>query len=56
MKLLTQAAIKKKSKRKHRPGSFSLLSNDKTANPLQVSFHGKPKAAEEQLAHRDMMW
>ncbi|XP_038130390.1 uncharacterized protein si:dkey-12l12.1 isoform X1 [Cyprinodon tularosa] len=34
---LSQAAIKKKSRRKHRTGSFSLLSNDKTANPLQVT-------------------
>ncbi|KAF6722846.1 hypothetical protein FQA47_014810 [Oryzias melastigma] len=32
---LTQAA-KKKSKRKTRPGTFSLLSNDKTSAPLQV--------------------
>ncbi|RVE58901.1 hypothetical protein OJAV_G00198660 [Oryzias javanicus] len=32
---LTQAA-KKKSKRKTRPGTFSLLSNDKTSSPLQV--------------------
>ncbi|KAM4718927.1 uncharacterized protein FYW61_016542 [Anableps anableps] len=29
--------LNKKKKRKHRPGSFSLLSNDKTANPLQVT-------------------
>ncbi|XP_043959854.1 uncharacterized protein si:dkey-12l12.1 [Gambusia affinis] len=35
---LPQTALnKKKNKRKHRPGSFSLLSNDKTANPLQVT-------------------
>ncbi|XP_070784606.1 uncharacterized protein [Enoplosus armatus] len=34
---LAQAAIKKKNKRKSRVGSFSLLSNDKTSNPLQVT-------------------
>lgn len=33
---LIQAANKKKNKRKSRVGSFSLLSNDKTSNPLQV--------------------
>ncbi|XP_054621832.1 uncharacterized protein si:dkey-12l12.1 [Dunckerocampus dactyliophorus] len=33
---LAQAANKKKSKRKSRVGSFSLLSNDKKSNPLQV--------------------
>ncbi|XP_061661860.1 uncharacterized protein si:dkey-12l12.1 [Syngnathoides biaculeatus] len=33
---LAQAANKKKNKRKSRVGSFSLLSNDKKANPLQV--------------------
>ncbi|XP_072234407.1 uncharacterized protein [Leuresthes tenuis] len=31
------AANKKKNKRKTRPGSFSLLSNDKKSNPLQVT-------------------
>ncbi|KAM4543638.1 uncharacterized protein V3H82_021528 [Fundulus diaphanus] len=34
---LTQAANKKKKMHKHRPGYLSLLSNDKTANPLQVT-------------------
>ncbi|XP_051910414.1 uncharacterized protein si:dkey-12l12.1 [Hippocampus zosterae] len=33
---LAQAANKKKNKRKSRVGSFSLLSNDKKSNPLQV--------------------
>ncbi|XP_036935695.1 uncharacterized protein si:dkey-12l12.1 isoform X2 [Acanthopagrus latus] len=33
---LVQAANKKKSKRKSRVGSFSLLSSDKKSNPLQV--------------------
>ncbi|XP_037135911.1 uncharacterized protein si:dkey-12l12.1 [Syngnathus acus] len=33
---LAPAAHKKKNKRKSRVGSFSLLSNDKKANPLQV--------------------
>ncbi|KAM6908738.1 uncharacterized protein PEZ65_016927 [Lycodopsis pacificus] len=33
---LVQAASKKKNKRKSRLGSFSLLSNDKKSNPLQV--------------------
>ncbi|XP_061821566.1 uncharacterized protein [Nerophis lumbriciformis] len=33
---LAQAGNKKKSKRKSRVGSFSLLSNDKKSNPLQV--------------------
>ncbi|XP_077411092.1 uncharacterized protein LOC144040612 [Vanacampus margaritifer] len=33
---LAQAANKKKNKRKSRVGSFSLLSNDKLSNPLQV--------------------
>ncbi|KAE8279952.1 hypothetical protein D5F01_LYC22086 [Larimichthys crocea] len=33
---LAQAANKKKNKRKSRVGSFSLLSNDKKATPLQV--------------------
>ncbi|XP_060920679.1 uncharacterized protein si:dkey-12l12.1 [Labrus mixtus] len=34
---LAQAATKKKNKRKSRVGSFSLLSNDKKSNPLQVT-------------------
>ncbi|KAM9839600.1 uncharacterized protein ACBR49_016605 [Aulostomus maculatus] len=34
---LIQAATKKKNKRKSRVGSFSLLSNDKTSTPLQVT-------------------
>ncbi|XP_074477605.1 uncharacterized protein LOC141759437 [Sebastes fasciatus] len=34
---LAQAANKKKTKRKSRVGSFSLLSNDKTSTPLQVT-------------------
>ncbi|XP_042366274.1 uncharacterized protein si:dkey-12l12.1 [Plectropomus leopardus] len=34
---LVQAASKKKNKRKSRVGSFSLLSNDKKATPLQVT-------------------
>ncbi|CAK6971254.1 uncharacterized protein si:dkey-12l12.1 [Scomber scombrus] len=34
---LPQAATKKKNKRKSRVGSFSLLSNDKTSTPLQVT-------------------
>ncbi|XP_044194752.1 uncharacterized protein si:dkey-12l12.1 [Thunnus albacares] len=34
---LTQAPSKKKSKRKSRVGSFSLLSNDKKSTPLQVT-------------------
>ncbi|XP_034718056.1 uncharacterized protein si:dkey-12l12.1 [Etheostoma cragini] len=34
--LALQAANKKKKKLKSRLGSFSLLSNDKTSNPLQV--------------------
>ncbi|XP_068565898.1 uncharacterized protein si:dkey-12l12.1 [Cebidichthys violaceus] len=34
---LVQAASKKKNKRKSRLGSFSLLSNDKKSNPLQVT-------------------
>ncbi|XP_041670469.1 uncharacterized protein si:dkey-12l12.1 [Cheilinus undulatus] len=34
---LAQAATKKKNKRKSRVGSYSLLSNDKKANPLQVT-------------------
>nr|XP_046226976.1 uncharacterized protein si:dkey-12l12.1 [Scatophagus argus] len=33
---LAQIANKKKNKRKSRVGSFSLLSNNKTSNPLQV--------------------
>ena len=50
---LAQAANKKKSKRKSRVGSFSLLSNDKTT-PLQVSLHGNPRA-DEQLGQRGRM-
>lgn len=42
-------ATKKKSKRKTRPGTYSLLSNDKTSSPLQVSLHGNLEAADEQL-------
>ncbi|MED6276103.1 hypothetical protein CHARACLAT_000021 [Characodon lateralis] len=34
---LTKAVNKKKNWHKHRAGSFSLLSNNKTANPLQVT-------------------
>ncbi|XP_074549894.1 uncharacterized protein LOC141807655 [Halichoeres trimaculatus] len=34
---LAQTAAKKKNKRKSRVGSFSLLSNDKKSNPLQVT-------------------
>lgn len=34
---LAQAAIKKKTKRRSRVGSYSLLSNDKKVNQLQVS-------------------
>lgn len=51
---LVQAASKKKNKRKSRLGSFSLLSNDKKSNPLQVSLHGNPHA-EEQLGRRHRM-
>ncbi|XP_061569407.1 uncharacterized protein si:dkey-12l12.1 [Cololabis saira] len=33
---LAQAAHKKKNRHKSHPGTYSLLSNDKTSNPLQV--------------------
>lgn len=52
---LVQAANKKKSKRKSRVGSFSLLSSDKKSNPLQVSLHGNPSEQREQLGQRGQM-
>ncbi|KAK7879399.1 hypothetical protein WMY93_030735 [Mugilogobius chulae] len=47
---LVQAANKKKSKRKSRVGSYSLLTHDKST-PLQVSLHGNGRAQEQQGRH-----
>ncbi|XP_077481023.1 uncharacterized protein LOC144092113 [Stigmatopora argus] len=52
---LAQAANKKKNKRKSRVGSFSLLSNDKKSNPLQVIRARRQVENEKKQPEKDFL-